>query len=79
MTPNADYEGRYLEVVPPRLVAPFLTERHYLGAIGRGMAWSDAYGVVVLTKPTSRRLPNDGTWLELARWCLIGERNGGSR
>lgn len=64
---------------PPRNVAPFLAERHYLGATGRGVAWSDEYGVLVLAKPTSRRLPQDGTWLELVRWCLVGTPNGGSR
>lgn len=65
--------------VPVRTVAAFLDELHYLGAAKRGTAWSDEYGVLVLAKPTSRRLPQDGTWLELTRWCLVGERNGGSR
>ena len=66
-------------VVPSRNVADFLDAHHYLGATGRGFAWSDEYGVLVLAKPTARRLPQDGTWLELVRWCLVGERNGGSR
>lgn len=66
-------------VVPSDHVADFLRARHYLGATHRGFAWSDAFGVLVLAKPTSRRLPQDGTWLELVRWCLLGERNGGSR
>jgi hypothetical protein len=52
---------------------------HYLGAATRGLAWSDEFGVLVLAKPTSRRLPQDGTWLELTRWCLLGTRNGGSQ
>lgn len=65
--------------VPPRCVQPFLADRHYLGATGRGVAWSDEYGVLVLAKPTSRHLPQDGSWLELVRWCLLGERNGGSK
>lgn len=61
-------------------VAPYLDRLHYLGATGRGSAWSDELGVIVLAKPTSRRLPQDGTWLELVRWCLErGIRNGGSR
>jgi hypothetical protein len=60
-------------------VAPYLDRLHYLGPTGRGEAWSDEFGVLVLAKPTSRRLPQDGTWLELVRWCLEGERNGGSR
>lgn len=66
-------------IVPVRTVAHFLDELHYLGAANRGIAWSDDFGVLVLAKPTSRRLPQDGTWLELSRWCLIGTRNGGSR
>lgn len=64
--------------VSTRSVGQFLDERHYLGAIGRGFAWSDEFGVLVLAKPTSRRLPQDGTWLELVRWCLVGIHNGGS-
>lgn len=64
---------------PSANVAPFLREHHYLGPTSRGWAWSDEYGVAVWAKPTARRLPQDGTWLELVRWCLTGERNGGSR
>ena len=66
-------------VVPTRTVAHYLNELHYLGGTGRGWAWSDEYGVLVLAKPTSRRLPQDGTWLELVRWCLVGIPNGGSQ
>ncbi len=66
-------------VVPSRTVSHYLDERHYLGGTGRGWAWSDEFGVLVLAKPTARRLPQDGTWLELVRWCLTGEKNGGSR
>lgn len=73
MSEAVDYSTR------PRNVAAYLDANHYLGATGRGIAWSDEYGVLVLAKPTSRRLPQDGTWLELVRWCLVGERNGGSR
>jgi len=65
--------------VPVGTVAHFLDELHYLGATGRGFAWSDEFGVLVLAKPTSRRLPQDGTWLELVRWCLEGIPNGGSQ
>lgn len=68
-----------MSCVPTRTVAYYLDANHYLGATGRGFAWSDEYGVIVLAKPTARRLPQDGTWLELVRWCLVGERNGGSR
>lgn len=66
-------------IVPSRTVAHYLDERHYLGATGRGFAWSDEFGVLVLAKPTARRLPQDGTWLELVRWCLEGVKNGGSQ
>ena len=64
---------------PTRTVAHYLDERHYLGATGRGFAWSDEFGVLVLAKPTARYLPQDGTWLELVRWCLEGIKNGGSQ
>lgn len=66
-------------IVPVETVAHFLNENHYLGAARRGIAWSDEFGVLVLAKPTSRRLPQDGSWFELSRWCLLGEKNGGSR
>lgn len=66
-------------IVPTATVNPFLTARHYLGPTGRGWAWSDEYGVAVWAKPTARMLPQDGTWLELVRWCLLGTPNGGSR
>lgn len=65
-------------IVPTADVAGILTERHYLGPARRGFAWSDDHGVMVLAKPTSRRLPQDGTWLELVRWCLDGATNAGS-
>lgn len=65
--------------VPISTVVDYLDEHHYLGAARRGWAWSDEYGVMVLAKPTSRRLPSDGTWLELTRWCLVPGANNGSR
>lgn len=68
-----------MSVVPTGTVKHFLDELHYLGATGRGFAWSDEYGVLVLAKPTARKLPQDGTWLELVRWCLVGTPNGGSQ
>jgi hypothetical protein len=63
--------------VSPSAVADVLDAHHYLGRTGRGWAWSDARGVVVLGPPTSRMLPRD--WLELSRWCLIGGKNDGSQ
>lgn len=55
-----------------------LSERHYLGPIDRGEAYADQFGVMIFANPTARRLPQ-GRWLELVRWCLLGEKNGGSR
>lgn len=66
------------EVSAPEHVNAFLAAHHYLGPAARGVAWSDEYGVMVLANPSSRRLPQR-TWLELIRWCLVGQRNGGSR
>jgi len=54
-----------------------LAARHYLGPTSRGWGWEDSFGVLVVAAPTSRRLPSE--WLELTRWCLYGEKNGGSR
>jgi hypothetical protein len=65
--------------VSSKSVGPMLERAHYLGPVVRGFCWSDEFGVLVLAKPTSRRLPQDGTWLELVRWCLVGIKNGGSQ
>jgi hypothetical protein len=64
-----------------------LRERHYLGAIDWGRLvicqWvgGSVVGAMVWRHPTSRRLPSDGSWLELSRWCLTpeGGPNAGSR
>jgi hypothetical protein len=64
-----------------------LASRHYLGPVDWGWfvfcQWADGdvVGAQVWKQPTSRRLPADGTWLELARWCLTpeGGKNAGSR
>jgi len=56
-----------------------LRQRHYLGTVSRGFSWIDEHGVIVFARPTSRHLPNDGSWLELTRWCLNGEPNAGSQ
>ena len=63
--------------VLPRTINHILSEKHYLGPIGRGIAWQDEFGVLVLTTPTARYIPQN--WLELARWCLYGMKNGGSQ
>ena len=49
-------------------VASILNKEHYLGASRRGFALRDEFGIVILAKPTSRRLPI--VWLELVRWCI---------
>ena len=66
-----------------------LREHHYLGPIKAGGARAVVIGLVsdrpvaaqVWRNPTSRRLPNDGTWLELSRWCLTTDagQDAGSR
>lgn len=63
------------EELPTRAL---LDTAHYLGAPARGVPYRDEFGVLVLAAPTSRRLPAT-RWLELTRWCLYGEKNGGSR
>lgn len=71
-------------------VNPLLTAAHYLGPIRSGgaqlvVAGKTSAGEVVACqvwrRPTSRRLPKDGTWLELSRWCLTDAAgpNAGSR
>lgn len=63
--------------VHPRMLAADLDARHYLGATRRGWGWRDEYGCLVVASPTARHVP--ATWLELTRWCLNGQPNGGSR
>lgn len=75
-------------VAPLREVNALLTERHYLGRISGGRLIFGGYdpagrlvAAQVWRTPTSRRLPSDGSWLELSRWCLTPEAgpNAGSR
>jgi hypothetical protein len=66
---------------------PLLARAHYLGPTQRAelviVQWSAAECVAaqVWALPTARRLPADGSWLELSRWCLTpaAGRNAGSR
>ncbi len=68
---------------------PLLLAAHYLGPVRSGGSTlvvigsrdSAVVAAQVWRKPTSRHLPNDGTWLELSRWCLTPEAgsNAGSR
>lgn len=73
----------------PSDINPLLSREHYLGPLVTGghsliVVGSTAGRVVagqVWRRPTSRRLPADGTWLELSRWCLTPDagNNAGSR
>lgn len=65
-----------------------LRDTHYLGATHRGtyaFGQHDAGALVACQiwngNPSARHLPQDGTWLELARWCLTPAAglNAGSR
>lgn len=66
-----------------------LRREHYLGPLNSGGAAlvivgrrdGEVVACQVWRKPTSRFLPNDGTWLELSRWCLtpLAGPNAGSR
>lgn len=64
-----------------------LRDHHYLGPVDWGRlvicqwAGGEVVGAMVWRQPTSRRLPSDGSWLELSRWCLTpaGGQNAGSR
>jgi hypothetical protein len=58
-------------------VRHILQEHHYLGPIGRGLAWQDEHGVMIVANPTARHIPV-GTWLELTRWCILqrGDNHG---
>jgi len=64
-----------------------LVGRHYLGPATRaelvvvGHRAGALVAVQVWVTPTARHIPSDGTWLELARWCLTPEAgdNAGSR
>jgi hypothetical protein len=66
-------------IVSTASVAPTLAEHHYLGAAagGRGLAWRDEHGIIVIATPTAKALPSD--WAEVTRWCLDGTPNAGSR
>ena len=55
-----------------------LSARHYLGPTKMaGFAWRDEFGCIVFAAPRARGVPH--RWLEVVRWCLTGEKNGGSR
>ncbi len=64
-----------MDGLPPSVL---LESAHYLGRAPRARwTYEDEFGVMVWANPTSRRLPQ-ARWLELVRWCLLGQKNGGS-
>ena len=65
-------------IVPLADVRGLLAEKHYLGPARTGWAWLDEHGAMVFSNPRSRRLPQH-RWVELTRWCLLGEKNAGSK
>lgn len=81
---NAGVEWR---VAGLKEVNELLARAHYLGPIGGGRIIFGGFidgqlvAAQVWRSPTSRHLPQDGTWLELSRWCLTPESGdyGGSR
>ncbi len=85
-----DRSDTHWRVGTPDDANPLLAAHHYLGPLRSG-----GYELIVLggptggpitsaqvwRRPTSRRLPSDGSWLELSRWCLTPAAgdNAGSR
>lgn len=74
--------------VPVDAANGLLDRNHYLGPLRSGAVYSfggTIRGEVVAAQlwryPTSASLPNDGSWLELSRWCLTARsgKNAGSR
>lgn len=68
-------------------VNPILHTFHYLGPVGGAikaiLVNRSVLGEIdqcqVWKLPIARHLPSDGTWLELARWCIVtDEKNAGS-
>lgn len=65
-----------------------LSRHHYLGPLHSGARMTivgqrngEVAAAMMWRLPTSRRLPADGSWLELSRWCLTDTAgdNAGSR
>lgn len=83
-----DKYGISWTVVDPAELIPLLDREHYLGPLKSGMLGIAGYDLVdnlvagmIWRRPTARRLPADGSWLELSRWCLTPAAgpNAGSR
>lgn len=55
--------------LPPSVL---LEDKHYLGAAHRARhTWEDEFGLMVFAAPSARNVPKE--WLELVRWCVVGE------
>lgn len=86
---HTDSNGVTWQIGAPADITRLLAAEHYLGPLTTGGAelvivGARGHHVVaaqVWRRPTSRRLPADGTWLELSRWCLTPAAgpNAGSR
>jgi hypothetical protein len=82
-----DRHGIVWRTAGPYEVNGLLATAHYLGPVRTGRLIHAGFrdGVPVAVQvwrlPAARHLPNDGTWLELARWCLTEAAgpNAGSR
>lgn len=84
-----DADGVIWSLGTEREASPLLAAHHYLGPIKAGgydlivVGTRDDVPVAVQVwrRPTSRRLPSDGSWLELSRWCLTPDAgtDAGSR
>lgn len=85
MLPGLELDG--FCATPLEEINELLARAHYLGAARQARfslgVWSggELVGAQTWRTPAARRLPLDGSWLELSRWCLTpaaGE-NAGSR
>ena len=76
-----------IQVCDMQAVNSLLAEAHYLGPVSAcryAFIWiseQEPVAAMVYRWPTARYLPSDGSWLELARWCLTpgAGKNAGSR
>ena len=76
----------WFEDIPLRLANELLAKAHYLGTVRNAQSCFGGFVGDMLTcvqvwrHPSARMLPQDGTWLELCRWCLTptAGKNAGS-
>jgi len=77
----------WFEPISLRLANELLAKAHYLGpAMNSKGCYGGFLGTALVCcqvwrSPSARMLPQDGTWLELCRWCLTtaAGKNAGSR